>query len=183
MAAGRVDDGPTVVEALRCGRAEALSELYDRWSPLVYSLALRSLGDVGAAEDVTKQVFTEIWAARDTVHPGRTSFSARLVELSCARIAEVERARPARVPVGVGSVEKLPESESGSTALAERLVLADELAHLDAGPQEVLRLVLGDVSPAQVAERTGLSIEDVKSQVASSLVHLRERWEVSTDAH
>ena len=68
-------------------------------------------------------------------------------------------------------------------ALAERLLLADELAHLDPEPQQVLRLVLDDVSPAEIAERTGMSLEDVKSQVASSLVQLRQRWEVSTDAH
>lgn len=182
-AAGRVDDGPSVVEALRDGDADALSELYDRWSPLVYSLALRSVGDVAAAEDVTKRVFTQLWTQRGTFDPARSSFSAWLVELACARIAEVEQAGPPTASGGVGNVEKLSEGESGSMALAERLLLADELAHLDPEPQRVLRLVLDDVSPAEVAERTGMSVEDVKSQVASSLVQLRQRWEVSTDAH
>lgn len=183
MAAGRVDDGPAVVEALRAGDAEALSVLYDRWSPLVYSLALRSLGDVAAAEDVTKRVFTELWTARGTFDPARSSFSAWLIELSCARIDEAEPARPAQPTGTKGGVEKLPERESRSMALAERLVLADELSHLDALPQRVLRMVLGDLSPAEVAERTGLSLDDVKSQVAGGLVQLRQRWEVSADAH
>ena len=181
-AAGRVDDGPSVVEALRDGDADALSELYDRWSPLVYSLALRSVGDVAAAEDVTKRVFTQLWMQRGTFDPARSSFSAWLVELAGARIAEVEQDGP-RAAGRMGGVDKLPEGESGSMALAERLLLADELGHLDPEPQRVLRLVLDDVSPAEVAERTGMSLEDVKSQVASSLVQLRQRWEVSTDAH
>lgn len=181
-AAGRVDDGPSVVEALRDGDAHALSELYDRWSPLVYSLALRSLGDVAAAEDVTKRVFTQLWTSRGTFDPARSSFSAWLVELACARIGELEQGG-STAPVGPGSVEKLSEGESGSMALAERLLLADELGHLDPEPQRVLRLVLDDVSPAEIAERTGMSLEDVKSQVASSLVQLRQRWEVAGDAH
>lgn len=165
--------------------AEALSQVYDRWSPLVYSLALRSLGDVARAEEVTKRVFTDVWTARGTFDPARSSFSAWLIDLTCARIDDADRAaRPASVASrGRESAEDSGERESRPVALAERLVLADGLSHLDAVPQRVLRMVLDDLSPAEVAERTGLSVADVKSQIASSLIQLRQRWEVPTDAH
>jgi RNA polymerase sigma-70 factor (ECF subfamily) len=39
----------------------ALSELYDRYSRLVYSVALNSLGDSDRAEEVTQDVFERVW--------------------------------------------------------------------------------------------------------------------------
>ena len=39
----------------------ALSELYDRYSRLVYSVALNSLSDPARAEEVTQDVFERVW--------------------------------------------------------------------------------------------------------------------------
>ena len=39
----------------------ALGELYDRYSRLVFSIALNSLGEGSAAEEVTQDVFFRVW--------------------------------------------------------------------------------------------------------------------------
>jgi RNA polymerase sigma factor (sigma-70 family) len=186
VATRRGDDGPVSVDAFRAGDEAALAEVYERWSSLVYSLALRSLGDIGAAEDVTRRVFTQVWLSRETYEPARHRFSTWLVDLCRGIIAEARTGRGPAARTGASAPE---EEDSGAVeskrgGLAERLLLADELAHLDASEREVLRLALDeDLSHTEIAGRTGRGVDEVKGLIASGLVELRRRLEVGADAH
>src|SRR5919112_97790 len=70
-------DGPADVEALMGrvarGDAQAFAALYDEVSPAVFGLARRVVRDPARAEDVTQEVFLEVWrkAARYDRNLGR----------------------------------------------------------------------------------------------------------------
>jgi len=49
------------VMGLKSGDQGAMAQLYDRYSSVVYAVALRVLGDTGAAEDVLQEVFLQLW--------------------------------------------------------------------------------------------------------------------------
>ena len=49
---------------MKSGDQSAMAELYDRYSSVVYAVALRMLGDTGAAEDVLQEVFCSCGAIR-----------------------------------------------------------------------------------------------------------------------
>ena len=46
---------------MRSGDQKAMAQLYDRYSAMVYAVALRVLGNAGAAEDVLQEVFMQLW--------------------------------------------------------------------------------------------------------------------------
>jgi len=50
-----------LILSVRQGDQKAMGELYDRYSSLIYSVALRVLADTGAAEDVLQEVFMQLW--------------------------------------------------------------------------------------------------------------------------
>jgi RNA polymerase sigma-70 factor (ECF subfamily) len=51
----------TLLQLMEQKDENALGELYDRYSRLVYSIALNSLGEEAAAEEVTQDVFFRVW--------------------------------------------------------------------------------------------------------------------------
>ena len=63
---------------IRSGDERALSTLYDRYSQVVYSVALRVLGDTTQAEDILQEIFMQIWRNPQTFDSSRGSLAAWL---------------------------------------------------------------------------------------------------------
>lgn len=181
MTSPRGDDA--VVDAFRAGETGALADLYARWSPLVYSLALRCLDDVTQAEEVTRLVFTRAWVSRERFDPSRAGMSHWLVDLACRSISDTRTGLAGAPPAGT-KFEESGEHESKTTALAERFMVADGMSHLDTSSRRVLQMALDhDLTLGEIAGRTGLRVEEVRSRVAHGLMELRQQLEAQADAH
>ncbi|PPF58118.1 MULTISPECIES: RNA polymerase sigma factor [unclassified Rathayibacter] len=164
------------------GEEAALAEAYSRWSPLVFTLALRSLGDRGDAEDVVQRVFVSAWTSRSGFDPGRAALGAWLVGISRRRIADAHeaRARERRLTEALVAVTPVEEGEA-PVDIEARILIADELARLDPVPRRVIGLAFyEDLTHTEIAERTGLPLGTVKSHIRRSLDRLRSRLEVSS---
>ncbi len=59
----------TLIRLIVQAHENALGELYDRYSRLVYSVALNTLGDPDRAEEVTQDVFERVWEKASTYSP------------------------------------------------------------------------------------------------------------------
>ena len=54
-------DDESLMRLIVQAQPEALSELYDRYGRLVFSLAINAVGDAATAEEVTQDVFLRVW--------------------------------------------------------------------------------------------------------------------------
>ncbi|WP_366518628.1 sigma-70 family RNA polymerase sigma factor [Herbiconiux sp.] len=174
-----------MAESFRDGDESALAAAYARWSALVHTLALRSLGDPRDAEDVTQKVFVEAWRSRTRYDPLRAQLGAWLVGITRHCIADALEARSRARRAEEAHAAQLPLPEEDATArLAESLQVADELARLAPEPQRVMRLAFyADLTHAQIADRLGLPLGTVKSHIRRSLGRLRTRLEVNDGTH
>lgn len=180
-----IDDGTELARRFAEGDERALAEIYGRWSSLVYSLAMRSLGDVSDAEDATQRVFVKAWQGRGRYDPQRANLSAWLVGITRNVIADAHeaRSRERSITEQLTAITTEGATESPDAELADRLVVADEMAKLDPVPRKVVELAFyDDLTHTQIADRLGLPVGTVKSHIRRSLSRLRERMEVSHGA-
>ena len=85
-----------LVERLAGGDETALSELYDRYAGFVYGLAVRTLLDRPAAEDITQEVFVSLWEHPERIDPGRGTLRGFLATLTHRRAVDAVRQEEAR---------------------------------------------------------------------------------------
>lgn len=160
------------------GEPDALALTYQRYGPLVYTIALRALSDSGDAEDVTQQVFVSAWRARDTFDPARGTLTAWLVTITKNKITDLVRAREREARVRRAAVSQVAVAEQPAPAdeVVTRLVIADELARLG-DPQRLIMMLAfyTDLSHGQIARALGLPAGTVKSHIRRSLQRLRRR--------
>ena len=171
-----------------CGRfaagdERALEQIYRRWSPIVFTLALRVLGDRGDAEDVTQKTFVAAWTSRASYDPAKGRLSTWLVTITRRRIADTLETRR-RVRELQEKLQRFAvtddEAISSDIDLGDRLLLADEIDRLEPDAQRVVRLAFyDDLTHQQIAARLDMPLGTVKSHIRRSLTRLRDRLEVS----
>ena len=178
------DDGDVLSLAVRLveGDETALAAIYDRWSPLVHTYALRALGDAHDAEDVTQLVFVAAWRSRHTLHPSPSALPAWLLGIARHKVADVRAAR-ARDADRVAAVASLPEvrvaaEQSADDQVAERLVVRQVISELPDPRRTILMLAFWkELTHAEIADIVGLPLGTVKSHVRRGLVQLHQQLE------
>jgi RNA polymerase sigma-70 factor (ECF subfamily) len=176
------DERDDLVANFLAGDEGALSEIYRKYSALIFTVALRSLGDASEAEDVTQKVFVAAWTGRHNFRPERASLPAWLLGITRNKVVDAHQARGKQRRIAT-ELASNPPAPPEPVDVAARLIITDEIARLDEVPQRVLRMAFyEDLTHAQIAERMQLPPGTVKSHIRRSLIKLRRRLEVWTDA-
>src|SRR4051812_35361977 len=93
------------------GNEDALAELYEQTSTLVYSVALRLLGDRADAEEATLDVYSQVWRAARTFRAERGSVTAWLLMITRTRAIDRLRAKRRRLEQEVeGAIPELSDT-------------------------------------------------------------------------
>ncbi len=171
-----MEDADRLMAGVRARNAAAFEALYDAYNRLVYGVALRMLGDVAAAEDVTQAVFLKIWSSPDLFVSG--NFAGWIVRIARNRALDVLRSK-SRAHV------ELPEHQPDDEPLEERAFAAIDAAHVRSAlkqlPAEQRELIemgfFGGVTHEELARRTGTPLGTVKTRIRSGLRRLRSALE------
>ena len=167
---------------LVAGDETALEEVYDRWSALVHTYALRALRDAHDAEEVTQQVFVAAWRSRHTLTPSPSALPAWLVGIARHKVADVRAAR-ARDADRIAAVVSLPGAhddalQAADEDVAERLVVRQAVEDLPDPRRTIMFLAFWEGhSHAEIAEKVGLPLGTVKSHVRRGLMKLHQQLE------
>jgi len=176
-------DDETLIRLVAHARADALSELYDRYSRLVFSLALNLIGDRATAEEVTLDVFIRIWQKAETYRPEQAKVSTWLTSIARHRSIDMLRRHGSRPeqhslswaeisPEAAPSVDA-PE-KAAELALQQQRVRA-ALGQLPADQKQVLTLAyFRGYTHREIAEALGQPLGTVKTRIRLAMQRLRD---------
>ena len=167
-----------LVAGFAAGDEQCLEAVFRRWSPLIYTVALRTLDSPSEAEDVTQQVFVAAWRGRMQYRATSGSLPAWLLGICKHRIVDRQRARgrDLRLVGAVTSEAEVRIEPEPATTVLDRVVLADEIQRLPHPRGTILRLAFWEGrSYPQIAEQLELPLGTVKSHARRALLHLRTR--------
>jgi RNA polymerase sigma-70 factor (ECF subfamily) len=183
---GTMDDS-TVSLGFARGEEWALAEAFRRWSPLVHTLALRTLDRRSDAEDVTQHVFIKAWQGRERFDHTRGVLSAWLVGITRHAVADVmaARRRERMLAERAATALPLPAQQYGELEqLADAMVVHSGVAKLGEPQRQVVELAFYEsLTHEQIAQRLKMPLGTVKSHIRRALRRLREHLEVSDAAH
>lgn len=180
---GRPDSGVgaeedlMLLERVRRGDQAAMATLYDRYSRIVYSVALRVLRDPATAEDVLQEIFMQVWRSPGSFSGAKGSLGGWLAVVARNRsIDQLRRRRPTDQveEVALASPFNLAE-EAERHAMMDRARAA--IVHLPAEQRKTLEMAFFDgLTHTEIAEMTGEPLGTVKTRIRSALLSLRKAF-------
>lgn len=180
-----VDGGEEPLSALiaRTANADAraLAALYDGTAAHVHGVAMRILQDDGAAEEVTIDVYRQVWREAGRYDPERGRPLAWLLMLARSRAidrrrsAALERARTESLADGMPLPCGAPTPEESCALDERRRVVQGALARLAAEQRQVIELAyFGGLSQSEIATHLGEPLGTVKTRIRIGMVRLRD---------
>jgi RNA polymerase sigma-70 factor (ECF subfamily) len=168
-----------LVWAIRSGDESALATLYDRYSSLVYAVALRVLGDTGAAEDVLQEVFMQLWRNPGAFDSGRGNLGAWLGVI--ARNRAIDGLRKRRPETDIEDVVISVEPDMAGEAERARAMekVRGTLGTMPGPQRSALEMAYFEgLTHTEIAAKTGEPLGTIKTRIRTGLQALRKAFEV-----
>jgi RNA polymerase sigma-70 factor (ECF subfamily) len=151
---------------LVAGEEAALTELYARYGPLVYAVAVRLVRDSAAAEDVVQDVFVQVWRRPASYDPAAGTLRAWLAMLARRRAIDAIRRSARQRRRSTAEPEPAPDpAEAAVRSALASSVRAAVGALPEAQRTAVLLAYAGGLTAREIAARLGVPEGTVKSRL------------------
>ncbi len=171
-------DDAALLALVQRGDEQAMASLFDRYSKVVYSVALRVLRDPASAEDVLQEIFMQIWRSPDGFIATRGSLGGWLAVVSRNRsIDALRRKRPTEQVDGIALASSYNLAEE-----AERNIMIEKargaIHELPSEQRKTLEMAFFDgLTHSEIAEMTGDPLGTVKTRIRTALLSLRKAFQ------
>ena len=173
-------DPDRLLESVRAGDKVAFAELYDVLAPQILGLTTHILRDRAQAEEVTQEVFVEVWLSAHTFDPHRGSAKSRVLRLAKSRA--IDRLRSWRSSQARDTDDfnsQLTTWVAAAEDEAQQRLESEELQELIDSIGEPHRSALmlayfGELTHQEIADATGVALGTAKTRVRDGLQKLRK---------
>lgn len=164
------------------GDEAAFSQLYDRFSPGLYSLVLQITHDEMQAQDALQEGFTQIWRKAHTYDPVRSSAFTWAVMICRNKTIDHLRVRQRiartleKATLEMTAGDDMDQASASFPDLREqRLLVRRAVQSLPEDQREALELsFFGGLTHEEIATRLTTPLGTIKARIRRGLLRLRE---------
>ncbi|MGB0911314.1 MAG: sigma-70 family RNA polymerase sigma factor [Nitrospirales bacterium] len=169
-----------LIASIGQGSEDALGLLYDQTSSHVYGLTFRILNDSTLAEEVTLDVYMQVWRQAKQFEQARGKPIVWLAVL--ARSRAIDRLRSGQKERGtrqsLETIEEQPATkgnpEESSASMQQSRVVQEALALLSAEQRTAIELAyFGGLTQSEIAAQIGEPLGTVKTRIRLAMIKLR----------
>jgi RNA polymerase sigma-70 factor, ECF subfamily len=162
------------------GDEQAFAELYGRVAAAVFGLVSKVVRDPAQSEEVTQEVFVELWRTASRFDPARGS--ARSWIMTCAHRRAVDRVRSAESAARRDDLAGRRDQGRPYDEVAEQVETSLEREHVRRGlealtdlqREAVVLAYYGGYTHREIAELLGVPPGTVKTRLRDGLIRLRD---------
>ena len=163
------------------GEESALALLYDASSRLVYGLALRILGEAGAAEEVTLDVYLQVWRQANRFDPARGRVSTWLMNMARSRAIDKLRLKPRELwqsetlEAVAETQSERPGPEQSAAVAQQQAQVRKALGTLSDEQRHAIELAyFSGLSQSEIALKLNEPLGTIKTRIRNGMLKLRE---------
>ncbi len=169
------------VKRIAEGNEDAMSELYEGTNRLVFGLVLRILNDRSLAEEVTLDVYTQVWRQASRYDPSRGTPLGWITTI--ARSRAIDKLRAERHFLEQSELNEATTSEPVAIFSPERAAFVGEMRHqvqmalrsLPPEQREVIELAYySGFTQTEISARLGQPLGTIKTRTRLAMLKLRE---------
>jgi RNA polymerase sigma-70 factor (ECF subfamily) len=164
-----------LVTAIRSGDQGAMAALYDRYSSIVYSVALRVLQETAAAEDVLQDIFMQLWRKPGAFDASRGNMAAWLAVITRHRAIDLLRRRRPENDIEDVTVSVEPDFASNADLSRTMDKVRGALETMAPPQRSALEMAYFEgLTHSEIAQKTGEPLGTIKTRIRTGLLSLRK---------
>lgn len=169
--------GPTILQRVAAGEQRAMEECIREFGGLVWTLISKRIADRTSAEDLTQEVFTEIWKSSGRFDPAKGS-EATFVGLIARRRAldwlRRQERQPDLQPLPDDLDARIPQEEAAADTPYDIEQVRKAVADLPEETRMLFSLHFDQgLSHHEIARDTGMALGSVKTRLRRGLIEAR----------
>ena len=170
------DDGTALLPRVASGDAAAVRQCITAFGSLLFTLAMRMLGNRTDAEDVVQEIFIDLWKSAGRYDPGMGSEVTFVTMIARRRLIDRRRRMKPTASLEADLIDhRIPTD--GIDMSDEANLVRQAMTRLSDVQQNVLRMVVdGGLTQSEIAERLNLPLGTVKTHLRRGLLSVREQF-------
>ena len=173
---------PAVIRRVAEGDSVAFERVYDAFSGILYSLALRMLDRPEDTEELLQEVFAKIWRDAADYDPRRGAPLAWAITITRHKAIDRIRSTARRLRLyeaaeaeAKGNLPSVPQPAQNAARSENAKAVRESLELLPPEVRETIELAFfGGLSHTQIAEKLSVPLTTVKSRIRRAMMQLRQ---------